>query len=74
MCRLSYVPAIVLKQNPDQVFRTLVTVGNSDSHYIFLVPVKKERNPKKAAKAVCKKISVCFRLKNCCPVNSNQKP
>ena len=34
--------AKVLNQNPNQVFKTLVTVGNSKSNYIFVVPVNKE--------------------------------
>ena len=34
--------AAVLKQNPDQVFKTLVTVGSSKTNYVFLVPVQKE--------------------------------
>ena len=47
--------AVVLKQNPDQVFKTLVTTGNSGSHYVFLVPVCRELNLKKAARAACEK-------------------
>lgn len=43
--------ATVLGQDPDQVFKTLVTVGARE-HYVFLVPVKKELDLKKAAKAV----------------------
>ena len=30
-----------LKENPDRVFKTLVTIGKSGSHYVFLVPVNK---------------------------------
>lgn len=47
--------AAVLKQNPEQVFKTLVTAGNSGSHYVFLVPVCRELNLKKAAGAACEK-------------------
>lgn len=47
--------ANVLNENPSQVFKTLVTVGNSKNHYVFLVPVNKELNLKKAAKAVNEK-------------------
>lgn len=47
--------ANVLKQNANQVFKTLVTVGNSKNNYVFLVPVSKELNLKKAAKAVNEK-------------------
>lgn len=47
--------ATALKQNENQVFKTLVTVGNSKNHYVFLVPVSRELNLKKAAKAVGEK-------------------
>ena len=47
--------ASVLEQNPDHVFKTLVTVGNSKNNYVFLVPVNKELNLKKAAKAANEK-------------------
>ena len=45
----------VLKENPDQVFKTLVTVGSSKINYVFLVPVNKELDLKKAAKSVGEK-------------------
>lgn len=47
--------ARVLNQNENQVFKTLVTVGNSKKNYVFLVPVCKELNLKKAAKIVNEK-------------------
>ena len=47
--------AEVLKQNPKQVFKTLVTVGASKSNYVFVVPVEEELDLKKAAKAVGEK-------------------
>lgn len=47
--------ASVLDENPSQVFKTLVTVGNSKNHYVFLVPVNKELNLKKAATSVGEK-------------------
>lgn len=47
--------ANVLNQNANQVFKTLVTVGSSKYNYVFLVPVSKELNLKKAAKAVNEK-------------------
>lgn len=40
--------ATVLGQNPLQVFKTLVTVGKSGQHYVFLIPVEKELDLKKA--------------------------
>lgn len=47
--------AAVLHQDPNQVFKTLVTVGNSNNNYVFLVPVCKELDLKKAAKSVGEK-------------------
>lgn len=47
--------ASVLNENPSQVFKTLVTVGNSKNHFVFLVPVNKELNLKKAAISVGEK-------------------
>ncbi len=44
-----------LKQDPNAVFKTLVTVGKSKNHYVFLVPVAKELDLKKAAKCVGEK-------------------
>ena len=44
--------AEVLNQNPNQVFKTLVTKGNDNNYYVFVVPVAKELDLKKAAKAV----------------------
>ena len=44
-----------LNQNPDCVFKTLVTVAKSKNHYVFLVPVEKELDLKKAAVAVGEK-------------------
>lgn len=47
--------ASILGQNVDDVFKTLVTVGKSEEHYVFVVPVAKELDLKKAAKAVGEK-------------------
>ena len=44
-----------LNQNENQVFKTLVTVGKSKEHYVFVIPVNKELNLKKAAKSVSEK-------------------
>ena len=41
--------AAVLGQEPGQVFKTLVTVGKSGEHYVFIVPVSGELDLKKAA-------------------------
>ena len=47
--------ATILGQNPNRVFKTLVTVGASKRNYVFVVPVCGELNLKKAAKAVGEK-------------------
>ena len=40
--------ASALSQNPKRVFKTLVTVGKSKNNYVFVIPVEKELNLKKA--------------------------
>ena len=47
--------AAVLGQDPKRVFKTLVTVAKSGNHYVFVIPVEKELDLKKAAKAVGEK-------------------
>ena len=47
--------AEALGEDANRVFKTLVTVGKTGNHYVFLVPVNKELNLKKAAKAVGEK-------------------
>ncbi len=47
--------ALVLGENPECVFKTLVTIGKSKQYYVFLVPVNMELNLKKAANAVGEK-------------------
>ena len=39
-------------QDPDQVFKTLVTVSNKKEYFVFVIPVARELDLKKAAKAV----------------------
>ena len=47
--------AELLGEPVDQVFKTLVTVGKSGEHYVFVIPVSEELDLKKAAKAVDEK-------------------
>ena len=47
--------AEALGEDANRVFKTLVTVGKTGNHYVFLVPVNKDLNLKKAAKAVNEK-------------------
>ncbi len=44
-----------LGQNPDHVFKTLVCHGHSGDHAVFVIPVAKELDLKKAAKAAGEK-------------------
>ena len=47
--------AASLGQDPARTFKTLVTVGKSKNHYVFVIPVAKELDLKKAAAAVGEK-------------------
>ena len=47
--------AAALNEEVCCVFKTLVTVGKTGTHYVFMVPVAKELDLKKAAKAVGEK-------------------
>lgn len=58
----------VLNQNPDRVFKTLVTVGKSKEHYVFVVPVSSELDLKKAAKSVCDKSVEMVKSKELLPL------
>ena len=44
--------AVIFGKEPEQVFKTLVTVGKSGEHYVFMLPACDELDLKKAAKAV----------------------
>ncbi len=57
-----------LHENPDRVFKTLVTVGKSAGHYVFLVPVSRELDLKKAAKAVNEKSIDMIKAKELLPL------
>lgn len=52
----------------DRVFKTLVTVGHSKNHYVFVIPVDKELNLKKASKAVNEKNIVMITQKELLPL------
>ena len=60
--------ASVLNENPSLVFKTLVTVGNSKNHSVFLVPVNKELNLKKAATSVGEKNVEMVKSKDLLPL------
>ena len=50
------------------VFKTLVTVGRSGAHYVFLVPVAQELHLKKAASAVGEKSIAMLPQKDLLPL------
>lgn len=60
--------ATALNQDPNCVFKTLVTVGTSKNNYVFLVPVNKELNLKKAAKSVNEKKVEMIKSKELLPL------
>lgn len=60
--------AAVLGQNPAQVFKTLVTVGKTGQHYVFVIPVRAELDLKKAAKAVGEKSVEMVKSKDLLPL------
>ncbi|MDD6021817.1 MAG: Cys-tRNA(Pro) deacylase [Oscillospiraceae bacterium] len=60
--------AALLGQNPDSVFKTLVTVGSSKTHYVFVVPVNRELDLKKAAKCVGEKKIEMIKSKELLPL------
>lgn len=60
--------AAAIGANVNQVFKTLVTVGKTNNHYVFVVPVQKELDLKKAAKAVNEKNIEMLKQKDLLPL------
>lgn len=60
--------AAALGQDPDQVFKTLVTIGKSGEHYVFMVPVEGELNLKKAASAAEEKSIAMIKSRELLPL------
>lgn len=60
--------AEALGQKPPQVFKTLVTVGRSKANYVFVIPVAKELDLKKAAKSVGEKSIEMLKSKELLPL------
>lgn len=54
--------------DPDTVFKTLVCVGDKNSHYVFCIPVTTELNLKKAASASGNKKVEMIPLKELLPL------
>ena len=60
--------AAKMGENPDAVFKTLVTQGKTKNYYVFVIPVEKELDLKKAAKAVGEKSIEMLPLKELLPL------
>lgn len=60
--------AAVLGEDPDRVFKTLVTTGKSGTHYVFMIPVNCELDLKKAASAAGEKNIEMLRAKDLLPL------
>lgn len=60
--------ASALEETPEMVFKTLVTVGKTGNHYVFLVPVDKELNLKRAASSVGEKSIEMIKAKELLPL------
>lgn len=60
--------AAALGEDPAHVFKTLVTVGKSGTHYVFMVPAAEELNLKKAASAVGEKSIEMIKSKELLPL------
>ena len=60
--------AIRLGEDPDKVFKTLVTQGKTGNYYVFEVPVKEDLNLKKAARAAGEKSISMIKQKELLPL------
>ena len=60
--------AAVLGQDPNRVFKTLVTEGRSGQHYVFVIPVLRELDLKKAAAAAGEKSIAMVKSKELLPL------
>lgn len=57
-----------LHQDPEHVFKTLVTTGKSGLHYVFMIPVAAELDLKKAARSVKEKSVEMLKQKDLFPL------
>ncbi|MCR5323986.1 MAG: Cys-tRNA(Pro) deacylase [Lachnospiraceae bacterium] len=60
--------AKILGEDPQKVFKTLVTQGKTGTYYVFVVPVKAELDLKKAAKASGEKSVSMIKQKELLPL------
>ena len=59
--------ASALGKDPERCFKTLVTVGKTGGHYVFMIPVAAELDLRKAASPRAKNPSPCSRRRSFCP-------
>ena len=60
--------ADIMNVDRNLVYKTLVTVGHSKEHYVFVIPVAEELNLKKAAKVVNEKFIEMIKSKELLPL------
>lgn len=60
--------AALLNEDPDKVFKTLVTQGKSGQYFVFVVPVNEGLDLKKAAKAAGEKAISMIKQKELLPL------
>ncbi len=60
--------ALSIGQDPNKVFKTLVTVGATKKNYVFVIPVNEELDLKKAAKCVGEKSIQMVKSKELLPL------
>ena len=60
--------AKILNQNPDNVYKTLVTIASDKKNYVFVVPVNCNLDLKKAAKVVKVKSIEMIKQKDLLPL------
>ncbi len=58
----------ILGEDPEKVFKTLVTQGKTGNYYVFVVPVGAELDLKKAAKASGEKAVAMIKQKELLPL------
>lgn len=54
----------ILRLDPAKIYKTLVTVGKSGANYVFVIPVAKELDLKKAAEAAKEKNIAMLKAKD----------
>jgi Cys-tRNA(Pro)/Cys-tRNA(Cys) deacylase len=60
--------AEAIRENPERVFKTLVTIGRSNNHYVFMIPAAHELDLKKAAACTDEKSVEMIKAKELLPL------